>query len=166
MPKIYQNSMQMFTRVLFFDKIKNWMMPYDHTKYFGFDYFWRVASSSTLCVTLTLLLSYPLELIHTRTCADMSQKGTQRLFTTTFDCFNRTNMDEGKWGLYKGAEIAVVASFARALLQLPVYDFVKRSSIIESSTSEHFKQRIGTALISGLAVTMILYPLDTIKRSM
>jgi len=75
-------------------------------------------------------------------------------------------MDEGKWGLYKGAEIAVVASLARALLQLPVYDFVKRSSLVENSTSEHFKQRIGTALISGLAVTMILYPLDTIKRSM
>ena len=33
MPKVYQNSMQMFTRVLFFDKVKNWMMPYDPSKY-------------------------------------------------------------------------------------------------------------------------------------
>jgi hypothetical protein len=65
---------------------------------------------------LTLVLSYPLELIHTRTCADMSKKGTARLFTTTFDCFNRTNLDEGRWGTFKGADAAVVAAVARGIL--------------------------------------------------
>lgn len=68
--------------------------------------------------------------------------------------------------MYKGADIAIVASLSRALLQLPVYDFVKRSSFVENSSSEHFKQRIGTAFLSGMVVTMMLYPLDTIKRSM
>lgn len=100
--------MQMFTRVLVFDKIKNWMMPYDNSKYQGFDYFWRAACSSVMCSGFMLFLSYPLDLIHTRTCTDMSRKNTPRLYTTTFDCFNRTNLDEARWGLYKGADVAIV----------------------------------------------------------
>jgi hypothetical protein len=75
MPKVYQNSMQIFTRVLFFDKAKNWMMPYDTSKYSGFDYFWRITCSSTICMGLTLAFTYPFELIHTRTSSDMSRKG-------------------------------------------------------------------------------------------
>jgi hypothetical protein len=51
------------------------MMPYDTSKYSGFDYFWRLATSSTICMGLTLAFTYPFELIHTRTAADMSRKG-------------------------------------------------------------------------------------------
>ena len=133
MPKVYQNSMQMFTRVLFFDKVKNWLMPYDNSKYAGFDYFWRLVSTSTICMGFTLLFTYPFELIHTRTCSDMSRKGQSRLFTTTFDCFNRTNIDEGRWGTYKGAEVAIVASLARAMLQLPIYEVVKKQKWLEET---------------------------------
>lgn len=152
----------MFTRVVFFDKTKNWLMPYDSSKYSGFDYFWRVACSSVICMSLTLSFSYPFELIHTRTCSDMSRKGQPRLFTTTFDCFNRTNLDEGRWGTYKGAEVAIATSLLRATFQLPVYELVKRQNWIE----QNFSAKIGSALISGLLVTTLLYPLDTVKRSL
>jgi Mitochondrial carrier protein len=106
----------MSTRIVFFDKIKNWMMPHDSQQYSGFDFFWRVAFSSILCTGLTLGLSYPFDLIHTRTSADMTKKNTTRLYTTTFDCFNRTNLEEGRWGLYKGAEIALASSLLRSIL--------------------------------------------------
>ena len=58
--------------------------------------------------------------------------------------------------------MAVVASLARAILQLPVYEVVKRQKLL----SENFSQKIGSAMLSGLLVTLLLYPLDTIKRSM
>lgn len=106
----------MFCRVLFFDKIKNWLMPYDTSKYSGFDYFWRVAVSSVTCGAVTLGLSYPLDLIHTRMATDMARKNTTRLYTTTFDCFNRTNMDESRYGLYKGAEFAVASALIRSMI--------------------------------------------------
>ena len=48
-------------------------MPYDIKKYKGFDYLWRVSISSLLCMSLTALLAYPLDLIHTRITMDMSK---------------------------------------------------------------------------------------------
>lgn len=75
MPKIYLNTSQMILRVLLFDRIKQSTMPYDEHKYQGFDWFWRVAVSASICQALTLFVTYPLDLIHTRTSADMTIKG-------------------------------------------------------------------------------------------
>ena len=116
----------MMIRVLFYDKIKNYMMPFDTHKYSGLDYFWRVATSAVICGGLTMVFTYPFDLIHTRTATDMARKNTSRLYTTTFDCFNRTNLDEGRLGLFKGADIAVASAVIRSILQLPVYSMVKR----------------------------------------
>ena len=81
-------------------------MPYDVNKYKGFNYFWRAAISGSICMGLSALLTYPLDLIHTRTTSDLSKKGHPRLFKTTFDCFNRTHLDEGRSGLYKGVSVS------------------------------------------------------------
>ena len=75
MPKVYMNTSQMLLRVLFYDRIKGTMMPYDQRKYSGFDWFWRIAVSGAACQAMTLMLTYPLDLIHTRTSADMTMKG-------------------------------------------------------------------------------------------
>jgi len=72
MPHIYHSQMQMFLRVIFFDKFKNYWMPYEAHKYSGFDWFWRVSLSSVSCQILNLIIAYPLETIHTRMCADMT----------------------------------------------------------------------------------------------
>lgn len=45
----------------------------------------------------------------------MTKINTTRLYTTTFDCFNRTNIEEGRWGNYKGADVAIVQSLLRSL---------------------------------------------------
>ena len=137
-------------------------MPYDAHKYQGFDYFWRVMVSSVLCQSVSLVLVYPLDLIHTRTCADMTLKGNPRLYTTTFDCFNRTNLDEARMGLFKGIEVAAFAAVLRSCFQLPVYELVKR---FEPSDNK-FAQRVGSAMVSGMLMGLFLYPFDTMKRSL
>jgi len=155
----------MFVRVLMYDKVKNWFMPYDHSKYTGFDYFWRASASSVICGGFTLLFSYPLDLIHTRTATDMARKNTTRLYTTTFDCFNRTNLDEGRWGLYKGAEVAVTAAVIRSILQLPIYSTVKKVMPKDDSYLGRFSQRLGSSMVAGTLMTLIVYPLDTMKKT-
>jgi len=62
----------MLFRVVFFDKVKNWMMPFDQSKYSGIDYYFRAAVSSVICSSIILLITYPFDLIHTRTSCDMS----------------------------------------------------------------------------------------------
>ena len=94
--------MQMFLRIFMYDKIKNSFMPYEAHKYKGLDYFWRAAGAYSILTGLTTLFVYPLDLAHARITTDITQKGQPRLFTTTFDAFNRTHLDEGRSGLYKG----------------------------------------------------------------
>lgn len=56
-----------------------------------------------MLIGMTTALTYPFDLINTRMATDMTPKGQRRLYDTVFDCFNRTNIDEGlKTGLYKG----------------------------------------------------------------
>lgn len=67
------------------------------------DYYWRKWSAALTLVGLTTTLIYPLDLIHTRMSTDMTSKKDVRNFHTTFDCMNRTHIDEGfRAGLYKG----------------------------------------------------------------
>lgn len=77
-------------------------MPYDTHKYRGFDYYWRAAGAFSLCTGLTTLVVYPFDTVHTRITTDLTPTGKPRLFTTSFDCFNRTHLDEGRGGLFKG----------------------------------------------------------------
>ena len=102
MVNIYRTWSQVFLKIFLYDKIKNYFMPYSEQRYKGFDYFWRAGSAATLCTLFTTLISYPLDLIHTRVTTDLTKKNQPRLFKTTFDCFNRTHLDEGRSGLYKG----------------------------------------------------------------
>ena len=128
MPNIYKSWIQLGLKIFMYDKVKNAMMPYDTKKYKGFDYFWRTAFAASFCMGLTTLLSYPLDLFHTRITCDLAKKGQQRLFTTTFDCFNRTHLDEGRFGLFKGVETAIVSAILRGAFTLPIYDLFKRQS--------------------------------------
>lgn len=126
MPQVYKMMSQMLLKVTLYDKIKHSIMPNDPRKYSGIDFYWRACLSAVACMGVTTLVTYPLDLIHTRTSVDMTKKSATRLYTTTFDCFNRTNLDEGRFGLYKGVELAVFSALLRACLTLPVYDLVKR----------------------------------------
>lgn len=119
---LYRTWMQLFLRVFLYDKIKASFMPYDNHKYKGFDYFWRAASAFSILTGITAVVTYPLDLVHTRITADITKKGQARLFTTTFDCMNRTHLDEGRFGLFKGVEIAIISSVLRASFTLPLYD--------------------------------------------
>ena len=74
---------------------------------------------------LTTFLTYPFDLFHTRITADLTKKGKPRLFKTTFDVFNRTHIDEGRRGLFKGVEAAIFSSLLRGAIVLPLYDFLQ-----------------------------------------
>ena len=110
-----------------YDKVKNRFMPYEQHKYKGFNFYWRAALSGAICMGFTTFLAYPFDLIHTRISTDLTKKGQARLFTTTFDCFNRTHLDEGFKSLFKGIEATIVSSIIRGALTLPVYDVIKNS---------------------------------------
>jgi len=168
---LYRSLLLIGLNVTVYDRIKHAYMPYDQSRYVGIDYYWRVFASSCMIMGVTAALTYPLDLIHTRLSSDMTKKGETRLFTTTFDCFNRTNIDEGfRKGLYKGYELCIASSVARSMLTLPIYDTMRSDSVKGTMESTGFTsnlyQKVGVSLFSSLIMSSILYPLDTAKRCM
>ena len=127
MPQVYKVFTQNMIRLALYDKIKNSFMPFEPRKYSGLDYFTRASCAAIMCLSLTTAITYPLDTIHTRTSVDMTKKGQTRLFNTTFDCFCRTNLDEGRYGLYKGVEWAATAAILRAVFTLPVYEMFNKN---------------------------------------
>lgn len=127
---LYRNLLLISMNVTIFDRVKHAYMPLDRSRYSGIDFLWRYVSTTCILMGITAFVTYPLDLIHTRLVADMSGKNDRRLFATTFDCFNRTNIDEGfRAGIYKGVEISMAGSALRAGLSLPVYNLINSESV-------------------------------------
>ena len=84
MPMVYKQYLSMFVKILFYDKIKHAIMPYDVKKYSGLDFFFRSTFASALSMTLMTFFTYPFDLFHTRTSVDMTTRGKTRLYSSTF----------------------------------------------------------------------------------
>jgi hypothetical protein len=127
-PLIMKSILQLSIKIIFYDKFKQYFMPYDSHKYSGMQYFFRAACSSICCMSLSFFFSYPFDIIHTRASADMSLNGKQRIYSSTFECFNKTHIDEGSYALFKGSTFAISSSLMKACLTLPLYDLIRRRS--------------------------------------
>jgi hypothetical protein len=63
------------TRVVMFDKIKNYFMPLDKSRYSPTSFYLRSMVASIVAGSLTCVLAYPLDLISSRIACDMTPKG-------------------------------------------------------------------------------------------
>ena len=100
-------------------------MPYSTSKYSGIDFFVRSQAAAICCMSLSLVMCYPFDVFHTRLSADCTKAGKKRVIESTFQCFNRTNLGEGRMGLVRGIEFAGFAAIVRAIFHQPTYDMVK-----------------------------------------
>jgi hypothetical protein len=66
--------------------------------------------------------------------------------------------------MYKGATFALLSSFLRSGLTIPVFDTVSRLRTGHESYMDRFLQRVGVSMLSGTLISVLLYPLDTLKR--
>ena len=167
---MYKNLVQLILQVSVYDRVKNSYFPLDTSRYSGFDYYWRFFGSFSTTIGISAAFCYPLDLIHTRLVCDMSPKNN-RHFKTTFDCFSRTNIDEGfRGGLYKGLEVSTTAATLRACLTMPLIDLVRtqdsslRNASQFNSMVQSVYEKVGIALIVSGILSLTLYPMDTVKR--
>ena len=159
---MYKHFTIIVLQVGLYDKIKHAYLPLDKSKYTDFQYQYRYYASAAMIMGMTALFTYPLDLIHTRLATDMTPKGQNRNYITTFDCFNKTNIHEGKKGLYKGYELSIISSAIRSMICLPLYDAVKPYS----KDLPYNLDKIGVSFMTSVLMSLIVYPLDTAKRCM
>ena len=170
---VYSMLGQILLRVTIFDRLKNYYMPLDSSRYTGLSYYGRIYFASGAALSLTAAFTYPYDLLYTRLAGDMTPKKSVRHYKTVFDCFNRTNIDEGfRAGLYKGVEVAMMAQVLRSFLMFPVYETLRNSPYLKADPSklafspvENFKEKLGVSFVSAMLISMLVYPLDTIKRN-
>ena len=84
MPHIYKQWAQVLLKVSFYDRIKHALMPYSPSKYSGLDFIIRAQAAAVCCMGLTMVFTYPLDLIHTRLSADFTPASRQRIYSSTF----------------------------------------------------------------------------------
>lgn len=96
-----------------------------------------LAGMASSVASLTML--YPLDLLKTRRQADLSKKGTKKLYKSTFDCFNKSMKDtmakrniEGFKQLYRGYGVALMGVVPYSMVLYPTYEVIRR--IVYSST--------------------------------
>jgi solute carrier family 25 (mitochondrial adenine nucleotide translocator), member 4/5/6/31 len=81
---LYKNIAQLSLKLMFYDKFKNYFMPYDPSKYSSFQYYFRAVCASLCSMSFSFFLTYPFEVMHTRGAADMSKNGRHRNYNGTF----------------------------------------------------------------------------------
>ena len=159
----YLTMAKMISNVAFYDKFKKRFMPAGDSKYSGFNNLWRRVLVAFTSGTVTLMLSYPFELMYTRIAADMNGRSARRLYTNTFDCFNLTQLEGGFRNLYGGSTVALFSIVPSTLLMIPLYDFFQTNQ--GGNTPQDLVNRyVGPKLMAGFMTMMLCYPLDTIKR--
>lgn len=55
---------------------------------------------------------------------DVKGKGEQRIYGTTFDTFNRLQVDGGYKSLYRGFTISGITVIPQTLIMMPLFDFL------------------------------------------
>lgn len=170
MAHVYSSFIKTFMNILFYDRVKNKIMPAGDSNYSGFDRFFRRTFIALFAGAITVGVTYPFNLCFTRLSADMNGKGQKRLYRTTFDCFNMAQLEGGYKAVYSGSTVAFFSLLPTTLLMLPIYDSLcyvnkRQNQQQENSPAGFVTQKLGAASIASVIVMMLLYPLDTITKS-
>ena len=117
--------------------------------------------SGGLAGTTSSFLLYPLDFIRTRLASDIGKETKNREFKGFIDCIKKIYKKNNIKGFYKGISIALPSIFVYRSLYFGLYDSGKNSKIFENEISKFFFAIFVTSFSSS-----VLYPLDTVKRSM
>lgn len=118
---------------------------------------------------LKCVISYPLELAHTRLAADVSQSRQHRTYTGISHCMSQTLAHEGVRGLYKGVIASAAAVTPYLAIAFSAYDemqqYIPNDKETHSSWWYGFA-KLGSGAAAGLLASTAVYPVDTVRRRM
>mmetsp|Transcript_29901 Transcript_29901/g.26450 ORF Transcript_29901/g.26450 Transcript_29901/m.26450 type:complete len:130 (+) Transcript_29901:423-812(+) len=129
-------------------------MPAGDNNYHGVNSLLRRSVAALLSGSLTILFSYPFDLLFTRITADMTSRKSKRLYMNTFDCFNLTQLEGGVKQLYRGAPIALFSILPSTLIMIPTYDLIQ-SSQKDNSPKGFVSKYIGSKFAAGFIAMML-----------
>jgi len=126
-------------------------------------------TASSLADMVTLLYVYPLELVHTLLLTDVMRINGQRQFDGLLDVVAKTIAKDGFTGLYRGYGISCLAMLTFRMfscLAIDVYDRWLRKREVGKGKRKRSVSAKALTTICGIAISIWIYPLDTIRRRM
>ena len=97
---LWKGSASVLTRILFFDRVKQFFVPKPRDTYSYSALLMRQTLSAAVASLLSLLFVYPFDLMHTRMASEMSHRGHARLYPKFRSAFTQGTYERGLRGLY------------------------------------------------------------------
>merc|ERR1712232_1169860 len=122
--------------------------------------------SGALSGAVTTLVVYPLDLARTQLSADV---GATRRHRGILDCMRWTTKEAGFRGHYRGLLVSLLEISPYTALSMGGYEYFKRWLPSHDRSGTHWKLNLQKAAVgwtSGLAGSLLCYPLDTVKRQL
>jgi len=126
----------------------------------------RQMLAGALSGACTAVVVYPLDLTRTKLSADV---GVQRRYAGIVDCIRQTKQTHGWRGNYRGLLVSVLEISPYTALSMGGYEYFKHMLPTQepgSSAAWFALQKVAVGWTSGLAGSLICYPLDTVKRQL
>jgi hypothetical protein len=162
--RIIPNTMIRFTT---YDTLKKMALPKGDHGYEGFEKFFRKMEAAIFSGLVTLMISYPFDVVRTRMALDFSKSGEPRLYKGIFDCMKKTVRSEGFFSLYSGFWVTCAGILPHVSVSLVTYDTLKDTLLEKKEQEDTVTQVlnfIGVGTIAGIFATTVSYPFDTVRR--
>lgn len=124
-------------------------------------FFSNILSGGTAGVTSSFIV-YPMDFLRTRLAVDMGREKSKREFINLKDCIKKIYKKNKIKGFYKGLFLTLPTVFIYRSFYFGLFDTFKQKKFFFENTNRKFFLAFCVTSISGLVV----YPLDTIRRSM
>ena len=109
-----------------------------------------------------MTFAYPFEYARTRLANDIAAKGAKKQFSSPFDAIRQAYNISGIKGVYRGFSVTIPTIFLYRGLEYGLYDYFCQNAKPEDWTSSWYAKFI-TAYIISNSLTMLLYPINTLR---
>jgi solute carrier family 25 (adenine nucleotide translocator) protein 4/5/6/31 len=150
-------------RFTFFDRFQRMVTPRGHSPGQALPLSRQMAAGS-LSGGVTMLVTYPLDLLRTRMAAEVTQAGQPRVYSGIVSAAGHTVRGQGIGGLYQGLGLSLMEIMPYLAISFGGYEYLK--SELQPNQQQQLWGRLGCGWLAGLCASLVCYPADTIKRQL
>eukprot|EP01043_Picozoa_sp_COSAG02_P022637 COSAG02_NODE_1182_length_14021_cov_4.502442_11_plen_326_part_00 len=136
----------------------------------------RQMAAGALSGSVTMLCTFPLDLLRTRMSAEVTAAGAPRVYRGMYSSARRIVQAQGVSGLYQGIGISLFEIAPYLAISFGGYEYLKErlprpaGSDVEGGAGRMtvlgLWSKLGCGWLAGLSASLTCYPADTVKRQM
>lgn len=138
----------------------------------------RQMAAGALSGSVTMLCTFPLDLLRTRMSAEVTVAGTPRVYHGMFASGRRVVQTQGVRGLYQGIGISLFEIAPYLAISFGGYEYLKERLPTPAGSDAEDRRaagrftlsgmwsKLGCGWLAGLTASLTCYPADTVKRQL